>query len=156
MFETSSTGFERLYRLNDVVVSVIATETNLPAPRRILLASSDAADIELFRDYLADLDCEFLTATSGADALQCVRQFAPQLIVLDTMLKGIDGINVCRQVKSNPSTRRTMILMLVGFSGSGEIVRAMDAEPDDFLCKPVNKIELLRRVENLLRLHALL
>jgi two-component system, OmpR family, alkaline phosphatase synthesis response regulator PhoP len=134
---------------------LISSTSSNCTPRRILLASSDAVAIELYQDHLAELDCDYLTATSGADALRCVRQFAPPLILLDALLAGIDGINVCRQVKSNPSTRRTMILMISSFSGRGEIELAVDAETDDFLCKPVNKIELLRRVENLLRLHAL-
>ncbi len=79
-------------------------------------------------------------------------EFQPDLILLDILMPNLSGFEVCKQVKEAPATKGIMILMVTALNELGDIERAVAAGCDDFLSKPVNKIELLKRVENMLRL----
>jgi DNA-binding response OmpR family regulator len=68
------------------------------------------------------------------------------------MMPKLSGFEVCQQLKSNPATSRIMILMVTALGELGDIERAVEAGTDDFLSKPVNKVELVKRVENMLKL----
>ncbi len=81
--------------------------------------------------------------------------FKPHLILLDVMMPKLSGFEVCQQLKSDPATSGIMILMVTALNELGDIERAVDAGTDDFLSKPVNKLELLKRVENMLKLSSL-
>jgi DNA-binding response OmpR family regulator len=74
------------------------------------------------------------------------------VILLDVMMPRLSGFEVCQQLKSQPETSRIMILMVTALGELGDIERAVDAGTDDFLSKPVNRVELVKRVENMLRL----
>jgi CheY-like chemotaxis protein len=74
------------------------------------------------------------------------------LILLDIMMPKLSGFEVCQRLKSNPQTSVIMILMITALNELGDIERAVAAGTDDFLSKPVNKIELVKRVENMLKL----
>jgi len=119
---------------------------------RILIADDNATNVELLEAYLADLDCEMAIAVDGRDTLDKVEQFKPDLILLDIMMPKLSGFEVCKQLKENPDTRDTMILMVTALNELGDIERAVAAGTDDFLSKPVNKVELVKRVENMLKL----
>jgi two-component system, OmpR family, alkaline phosphatase synthesis response regulator PhoP len=84
--------------------------------------------------------------------LDKVESFQPDLILLDVMMPKLSGFEVCKKLKSDPATRGIMILMVTALNELGDIERAVDAGTDDFLSKPVNKLELLKRVDNMLRL----
>lgn len=124
----------------------------MPVPRPILIADGNDADATRFKKYLSD-DYDIHIATDGADALKWVARFNPHLILLDPMTAGVNGFDICNQIKGNPSTKRTVVLMVSALNELGDIDRAVEAGTDDFLSKPVNKTELLKRVENLLKLH---
>ena len=79
-------------------------------------------------------------------------EFQPDLVLLDVMMPKLSGFEVCKQLKDDPETSRVMILMVTALNELGDIERAVSAGTDDFLSKPVNKIELLKRVENMLKL----
>jgi two-component system, OmpR family, alkaline phosphatase synthesis response regulator PhoP len=119
---------------------------------RILIADDNLPNCELLEAYLADVDCEIRTAVDGLDTLNQVQSFQPDLILLDVMMPKLSGFEVCRKLKDNPQTRRIMILMVTALNELGDIERAVQAGTDDFLSKPVNKLELLKRVENMLKL----
>ena len=119
---------------------------------RILIADDNEPNVELLEAYLSDLDCEIEIAVDGRDTLDKVASFDPDLILLDIMMPKLSGFEVAKQLKSNPATRNIMILMVTALNELGDIERAVEAGTDDFLSKPVNKIELLKRVENMLRL----
>lgn len=119
---------------------------------KILIADDNAANRELLEAYLANFDCEIATAHDGAETLQKVADFKPDLILLDVMMPKKNGFEVCRQIKGDPSTAKIMILMVTALNELGDIERAVAAGTDDFLSKPVNKIELNKRVENMIRL----
>ncbi len=125
----------------------------MSVPRsRILIADDNPTNVELMEVYLADVDCELAVAVDGHDTLAKVASFKPDLILLDVMMPKLSGFEVCQKLKSDPATRNIMILMVTALNELGDIERAVNAGTDDFLSKPVNKIELTKRVENMLKL----
>jgi CheY-like chemotaxis protein len=120
---------------------------------RVLIADDNEANVELLEAYLAGLDVDTENAVDGQDTLDKVRSFKPDLILLDIMMPKLSGFEVCHRIKSDTATSRIMILMVTALNELGDIERAVDAGCDDFLSKPVNKVELLKRVENMLKLH---
>ena len=119
---------------------------------RILIADDNAANVELLEAYLAGLDCDTEIAVDGRDTLDKVASFHPHVILLDVMMPKLSGFEVCQEIKSQDETRGIMILMVTALNELGDIERAVQAGTDDFLSKPVNKVELLKRVDNMLRL----
>ena len=121
---------------------------------RILIADDNEPNVELLEAYLNGLEVETAIAVDGQDTLEKVAAFKPDLILLDIMMPKLSGFEVCKQVKSNPATQGIMVLMVTALNELGDIERAVDAGTDDFLSKPVNKMELLIRVENMLKLRS--
>lgn len=119
---------------------------------RILIADDNEPNRELLEAYLVDVDCDVATAVDGQDTLSKVQSFQPDLILLDVMMPKLSGFEVCQKLKAAAATRRIMILMVTALNESGDIERAVKAGTDDFLSKPVNRLELVKRVENMLRL----
>jgi two-component system, OmpR family, alkaline phosphatase synthesis response regulator PhoP len=124
----------------------------MPARSKILIADDNRANVELLEAYLAHLDCDTEVAVDGRDTLDKVAEFQPDLILLDVMMPKLSGFEVCKKLKDDPATGRIMVLMVTALNEQGDIERAVDAKCDDFLSKPVHKVELLKRVENMLRL----
>jgi two-component system, OmpR family, alkaline phosphatase synthesis response regulator PhoP len=122
------------------------------AKSRILIADDNPTNVELLEVYLGDIDCSVEIAVDGQDTLNKVESFRPDLILLDVMMPKLSGFEVCKQLKKNPTTRRIMVLMVTALNELGDIERAVNAGTDDFLSKPVNKLELVKRVENMLKL----
>jgi two-component system, OmpR family, alkaline phosphatase synthesis response regulator PhoP len=119
---------------------------------RILIADDNGPNVELLEAYLSSVDCEMAVAVDGRDTLDKVKAFHPDLILLDVMMPKLSGFEVCQKLKGDPATRGIMILMVTALNELGDIERAVQAGTDDFLSKPVNKLELLKRVENMLKL----
>ena len=128
------------------------SDSSSTATSRILIADDNEPNRELLEVYLADVDCEIATAIDGADTLEKVASFKPDIILLDIMMPKLSGFEVCQQLKADPVTRQIMVLMVTALGELGDIERAVEAGTDDFLSKPVNKIELVKRVENMLKL----
>jgi PleD family two-component response regulator len=122
------------------------------ARSRVLIADDNEPNRELLEVYLAELDCEIATAVDGRDTLDKVVSFKPHVILLDVMKPKLSGFEVCERLKSDASTSPIMILMVTALGELGDIERAVEAGTDDFLSKPVNKVELVKRVENMLKL----
>ena len=128
-------------------------KTPTATPRsRVLIADDNEPNRELLEVYLAELDCEITAAVDGRDTLDKVASFHPHVILLDVMMPKLSGFEVCERLKSDPATSPIMILMVTALGELGDIERAVDAGTDDFLSKPVNKVELVKRVENMLKL----
>jgi CheY-like chemotaxis protein len=123
----------------------------MPA-KRILIADDNPTNVELLEAYLSGLECEIRVAVDGRDTLDQVAGFRPDLILLDIMMPKLSGFEVCEKIKGDPATRGIMVLMVTALNEPGDIERAVAAGCDDFLSKPVNKLELVKRVENMLRL----
>jgi two-component system, OmpR family, alkaline phosphatase synthesis response regulator PhoP len=119
---------------------------------KILIADDNPTNVELLEVYLAEIDCEIATAVDGRDTLDKVAEFQPDLILLDIMMPKLSGFEVCKKLKGDPATKDVMILMVTALNEPGDIERAVLAGCDDFLSKPINKLELLKRVEIMLKL----
>ena len=119
---------------------------------RILIADDNEANVELLEAYLAGMPIETAVAVDGQDTLTKVAAFGPHLILLDIMMPKLSGFEVCKKLKGDAATRGIMILMVTALNELGDIERAVQAGTDDFLSKPVNKAELLKRVDNMLKL----
>lgn len=119
---------------------------------RILIADDNQANRELLEAYLAGIDCDIEHAADGQDTLTKVKSFQPDLILLDVMMPKLSGFEVCQKLKADTANSKIMVLMVTALNEAGDIERAVQAGTDDFLSKPVNKAELLKRVENMLKL----
>ena len=119
---------------------------------KILIADDHQANVELLEAYLAEIDCDIDFASDGQEALDKIAADQPDLLLLDIMMPKLSGFEVCKQIKEDPNTRRIMVLMVTALNELGDIERAVAAGTDDFLSKPVQKVELIKRVENMLRL----
>lgn len=121
----------------------------------VLIADDNPQIVELLEAYLEPLDVAVCIATDGQKTLAAVEEQQPDLILLDVMMPKLSGFEVCRLLKQDPRYRDIPIVMVTALNEAGDMERARECGTDDFLSKPVNKIELLNRVENLLRLRHL-
>ena len=119
---------------------------------RVLIADDNEANRELLEAYLTGLDCVTEIAVDGQETMEKAVSFKPDLILLDVMMPKLSGFEVCEKIKSDPELKKIMILMVTALNELGDIERAVDAGTNDFLSKPVNRVELLKRVENMLQL----
>jgi DNA-binding response OmpR family regulator len=124
-------------------------------PSRILIADDNMQNCELLEAYLADEAYEIEMAYDGQETLSKVRDFEPDLILLDIMMPKLSGYEVCQRLRKNPETKSIPILMVTALNEIGDIEKAVQAGADDFLTKPINRIELSVRVRSLLRVRHL-
>jgi two-component system alkaline phosphatase synthesis response regulator PhoP len=124
-------------------------------PPKIVIADDNLQNVELLEAYLSAVDCEIRTAYDGEETLRVVEEFKPDLLLLDVMMPRLSGFEVCRKLRANPSTRELLILMVTALNEAADFERGVQAGTDDFLTKPVNKIELLCRIRSLLRVRHL-
>lgn len=119
---------------------------------RILIVDDDPSNLSMLRRVLRVYRYDLSFADNGGEALEKARSFAPDLVILDIMMEGMDGYEVCRRIKDNPETAQTMVLLLSGKSGLADRLKGYEQKADDFLAKPFDHEELLARVSILLRL----
>lgn len=136
------------------------TEKPSPEPQRIagsriLVVDDNAQNLELIVAYLEGLECNVDTAADGLDALDKIQNELPDLVVLDIMMPRMSGYEVCRKLKSDPRSRDVPVLMVTALTEMGDIERAVESGTDDFISKPVNRLELLTRVKTLLQVRHL-
>lgn len=122
---------------------------------RVLIADDIQQNRELLEAYLADEGYEILMASDGQQTMQLVDQHQPDLILLDIMMPRMSGYEVCSQIKGDPARRGILVLMVTALNETGDIEKAVNAGCDDFLTKPVNRLELRTRVRSLLRVRHL-
>jgi DNA-binding response OmpR family regulator len=122
-------------------------------PPRILIADDNPQTLELFQAYLEGIgfEVEVETAADGEETLRQVKQFQPDLILLDIMMPRISGFEVCKRLRADATTRDIGVLMLTALDEASDVERAVEAGTDDFLTKPINKVELLLRVRSILK-----
>lgn len=124
----------------------------MAAKNRILIADDNQPNRELLEAYLSEIDCDIDHAADGQETLAKVKSFQPDMILLDVMMPKLSGFEVCQKLKGDKAASKIMVLMVTALNEAGDIERAVQAGTDDFLSKPVNKTELLKRVENMLKL----
>ncbi len=122
-----------------------------PVSPRVLVVDDEPANVRLLEAILTPRGYDVGTASSGEEALTALDQHDVDLVLLDILMPGMDGYEVCRVIRGRPGTAYLPVVMVTA-SGDEEKVKALEAGADDFLTKPVNKNELLARVASLARI----
>ncbi|MBB3446303.1 PleD family two-component system response regulator [Rhizobium sp. BK379] len=122
---------------------------------RILVVDDIPANVKLLEARLLAEYFDVLTAADGHEALAICDRNQVDLILLDIMMPGIDGFEVCERLKANPKTNHIPVVMVTALDQPADRVRGLKAGADDFLTKPVNDLQLISRVKSLLRLKTL-
>ncbi len=122
---------------------------------RVLIVDDNTQNLELIQAFMESLPCQLLVARDGVEAIAQIDREHPDLVLLDVMMPKMSGFEVCQRVKANPATRDTIIIMVTALHELGDMERAVESGCDDFVSKPVNKVELLTRVRGLLALRLL-
>ena len=118
----------------------------------ILIVDDEAINLKLVKAYLLKEGYHFITASDGEEALTVVNDTIPDLILLDVMMPGIDGFEVCRRLKSKKRFQKIPIIMVTALTETEHKIKAMEVGADDFISKPLDRIELLIRAKSLLRI----
>jgi len=121
------------------------------SPTRVLVVDDQPANVRLLEALLVPRGYDVLTASSGEAALEAVRSSQVDLILLDIVMPGMDGYDVCRRIREDPDTAFLPVVMVTA-SGEEQKVRSLEAGADDFLTKPIDTSELLARVASLARI----
>lgn len=121
----------------------------------ILVVDDTPANIKLLVDLLGAKGYRVLTATNGKEALAAVRAETPDLVLLDVVMPGLSGYDVCRELRKDPGTALLGIVLVTSLDPQEERVKGIEAGADDFLSKPINQPELFARVKSLLRVKSL-
>jgi len=118
----------------------------------VLVVDDNQQNLELLQAYLEDMDCQTIPAHDGLEALAIISKYPPDLILLDVMMPKMSGFEVCKRIKNDPKTDDIPVIMVTALNEFGDIERGIDSGTDDFISKPVNKLELLTRVKTMLKL----
>jgi len=119
---------------------------------RILVVDDDAIARLALETLLRREGFEVRQAGDGPSALKACTEFSPDLILLDILMPGMDGFEVCRRIKATPETRLTPVVLITGLSGTEDRIQGINAGAEDFLSKPIDFNELLARTRSLLKL----
>lgn len=122
---------------------------------RILVVDDVPANVKLLEVRLLAEYFDVLTATSGREALEICEGGKVDVVLLDVMMPEMDGFEVCRRLKDDPSTAHIPVVMITALGQTADRVRGLEAGADDFLTKPVNDLQLMTRVKSLVRLKML-
>lgn len=126
-----------------------------PVTGRILIADDNQQNRELLEAYLVDEGHEILMAADGRETLDVAVHRQPDLILLDIMMPKLSGYEVCQRLRQDERTRDIPVLVITALKEMGDIEKAVAAGADDFLTKPVHRIELQTRVRSLVRVRHL-
>ncbi len=121
-------------------------------PARVLVVDDIPANVRLLEAKLQAEYYEVLTAHDGPAALDAVARHQPDIVLLDVMMPGMDGFEVCRRLKAEPATAHLPVVMVTALSEARDRVRGLEAGADDFLTKPPNTVAMLARIRSLVRL----
>jgi DNA-binding response OmpR family regulator len=118
---------------------------------KILIADDHPHGVELLEAYLSAAPYEIRSATNGEEADRIIREWNPDVVLLDVMMPRLSGFEVCKRLRQDPATKTTGVIMVTALDQPADVDRAVDAGTDDFLTKPINQAELLLRIAALLK-----
>src|SRR5580698_4510160 len=119
---------------------------------RVLVVDDILSNVKLLEAKLSAEYFEVITAFNGLECLSRIDAGAPDIVLLDVMMPGMDGFEVCRRIKSNPKTAHVPVVMVTALDQPSDRVTGLEAGADDFLTKPVDDAALFARVRSLVRL----
>ena len=122
---------------------------------RVLVVDDILANVRLLEAKLTAEYFEVITAHNGAEALEAVARHKPDIVLLDIMMPGMDGLEVCRRIKQDPTTQHVPVIIVTALDQAEDKVAGLEAGADDFLTKPVNDVALFCRLKSLVRLKML-
>jgi two-component system alkaline phosphatase synthesis response regulator PhoP len=126
-----------------------------PSTMTILVVDDNEPNVELLQAYLDELGCRLLTARDGAEALAKFEAERPDLVLLDIMMPRMSGFQVCEKIREMEQGERTPVVMITALNQVADVERAVEAGADDFLTKPVDRMELVVRAQSQLRVRYL-
>jgi signal transduction histidine kinase len=118
----------------------------------ILIVDDEPDNFDVLETLLSEQEYQLYYAANGQEAITSLDTFNPDLILLDVMMPGIDGIEVCRQIKAISKWQAVPIVMVTALNSKSDLAYCLTAGADDFISKPVNGIELRARVHSMLRI----
>ncbi len=124
-------------------------------PPHILIADDNAMNLDILQTRLAIHGYQIVTATDGQAALDLARERQPDLLLLDVMMPGLDGLEVCRRLRADASLPFMPIILVTARADSKDVVSGLDAGADEYLTKPIDQAALVARVKSMLRIKAL-
>ena len=124
-------------------------------PPLVLIADDNAMNLDILHARLTAHGYEVLTAADGETALSLAREKHPDLILLDVMMPGLDGLEVCRRLKGDPSLPFMPLILVTARADSRDVVSGLEAGADEYLTKPVDQAALVARVKSMLRIKSL-
>ena len=127
----------------------------MSVPSKILVVDDTPQNVKLLADVLTTKGYLVLTAANGNEALERIAQQPPDLVLLDIMMPGLSGYDVCRKIREDGATALLPVVLVTSLDPQQERVKGIEAGADDFLNKPINQGELLARVRSLLRIKSL-
>lgn len=130
-------------------------ELGVPEDALVLIVDDNPQNLELLQAYLEDLECRTSVAQDGAQAIEMARADTPDVIVLDIMMPRLSGFQVCEKLKADPLTSSVPIVMVTALNEISDVERAIEAGADDFLTKPVQRLELIARVTAQIQVRAM-
>ena len=125
---------------------------NKPLNARVLVVDDEPQNIRLLQIRLQAAGYTVLTATSGQEALELVQVDMPDLILLDVMMPGMNGFEVCQRIRAEESTQFIPVVMVTALSDKEDRIKAIEIGADDFISKPFDSHEVLARVRSLVRI----
>ena len=118
----------------------------------VLIVDDNHQNLELLQVYLEELDCQTIAAFNGKEAIHLVNEQRPDIVLLDIMMPQMSGFEVCKRIKEDDNTKDIPVIMVTALNEYGDIERGIDSGADDFISKPVNRLELITRVRTMLKI----
>jgi DNA-binding response OmpR family regulator len=123
----------------------------MQAKKRVLAVDDNELNLEIIKEVLDD-EYNLKTATTGEEALEVTVDFRPEIILLDIMLPGMDGYEVCQRIRANPALRHTRIIMVSAKAMTSERIEGYEAGANVYIAKPFNENELMTKIRQQIRL----
>ena len=122
---------------------------------RILIVDDEPLNLKLLEALLVPLNYEMIKAINGEESLHILTKVEVDLILLDVMMPGMDGFEVCRRIKDNDATRMIPVILVTALDDMQSKIKGIESGADDFITKPPNKMELIARTKSLIKLKKL-